>query len=152
MDEKIALKGRSDFARRLSAALLAANQPVGASTLARAYNLRSDGPPVTVHGVRKWLKGEAIPTQEKILVLSDWLNVHPSWLRFGEPGDGDNEGAPSCQKQISNEHLTLIHDVKSLSEPAQVVIRDVIDSLLRVAATGQDQLIASKPAGRRRAL
>ena len=99
MDEKIALKGRSDFARRLSAALLAANQPVGASTLARAYNLRTDGSPVTVHGVRKWLKGEAIPTQDKILVLSQWLNVHPSWLRFGEPVDGDNEAARSGQTE-----------------------------------------------------
>ena len=152
MDPKIALKGRSDFARRLSAALLAASQPVGASTLARAYNLRTDGPPVTVHGVRKWLKGEAIPTQDKILVLSEWLNVNPAWLRFGEPVDVTNEAAPSGQKQLSNEHLTLIHDVKSLSEPAQVVIRDVIDSLLRVAAKGQDGLIATKPASRRRTL
>jgi len=152
MEAKIALKGRSDFARRLAAALLAASQPVGASTLARAYNLRTDGPPVTVHGVRKWLKGEAIPTQHKILVLSQWLNVHPSWLRFGAPADGNNEAVFSGQKQISNEHLTLIDDIKSLSKPAQVVIRDVIDSLLRVAATGQNGLTASKPASRRRAL
>lgn len=152
MDQKIALKGRSDFARRLSAALLAANQPVGASTLARAYNLRTDGPPVTVHGVRKWLKGEAIPTQDKILVLSEWLNVHPSWLRFGEPVDPSSEAAPSAQKQLSNEQLTMIRDVKSLSAPAQVIIRDMIDSFLRVAANGQDGLIASKPASRLRSL
>jgi hypothetical protein len=28
--------------------------------------------------------GEGIPTQDRIQVLANWLNVSPSWLRFGE--------------------------------------------------------------------
>lgn len=28
--------------------------------------------------------GEAIPTQGRIQILAKWLNVSPSWLRFGE--------------------------------------------------------------------
>jgi hypothetical protein len=28
--------------------------------------------------------GEAIPTQGRIQILAEWLNVSPSWLRFGE--------------------------------------------------------------------
>lgn len=36
---------------------------------------------------RKWLKGEAIPTQDKIHILARWIGVSPQWLRFGEAGD-----------------------------------------------------------------
>jgi hypothetical protein len=28
--------------------------------------------------------GEAIPTQDRLQVLADWLSVSPSWLRYGE--------------------------------------------------------------------
>jgi hypothetical protein len=34
--------------------------------------------------VRRWLRGEAIPSQEKLQVLADWLKVEPHLLRFGE--------------------------------------------------------------------
>jgi transcriptional regulator with XRE-family HTH domain len=32
----------------------------------------------------RWLRGEAIPSQEKLQVLADWLKVEPQVLRFGE--------------------------------------------------------------------
>ena len=38
---------------------------------------------ISVHAVRKWLNGEAIPSHDKLLVLAGWLSVSPEWLRFG---------------------------------------------------------------------
>ena len=83
----MALDEKAAFSRRFSKALCSAGLSVVSPTLvAREFNKRYGGKPVTTQGVRKWLAGESIPAQDKIRVLSDWLNVSAQWLRFG---DGD---------------------------------------------------------------
>lgn len=74
-----------DFSARLLHALSRAGYTDSPTKLCRAYNSKTMGisHPLTIHACRKWIIGEAIPTQEKIKVLSDFLNVDPSWLRFG---------------------------------------------------------------------
>ena len=57
--------------------------PKARRSLLRKFNVRFAGRPVTVHAARKWLVGEAIPTQEKLRTLADWLGVPADWLRFG---------------------------------------------------------------------
>jgi transcriptional regulator with XRE-family HTH domain len=68
----------------LISAIEIAGVPDSATVVPREYNSRSNQPPISSHAVRKWLMGEAIPTQDRIQVLANWLNVSPSWLRFGE--------------------------------------------------------------------
>ena len=75
---------REDFSGRLQQALRNAEySPESPTQLARKFNMRFAGRPVTVHAARKWLVGEAIPTQEKLRTLADWLGVPADWLRFG---------------------------------------------------------------------
>ena len=76
------------FSRRLRDALKKAEAPAGAAALAREFNLRYAGRPVTGQAVGKWLAGKALPSQDKIRALSVWLEVTPHWLRFGEGGAG----------------------------------------------------------------
>ena len=38
---------------------------------------------MTFQAVSRWLKGESIPAQDKLLVLASALNVEPEVLRFG---------------------------------------------------------------------
>lgn len=149
MNLKIASDERIHFSDRLKAALIAANQPTGASAFARAYNLRADGATVTTHGVRKWLKGEAIPTHEKILIISKWLHVHSSWLRFGDAENCQYEQMPTINEELSTEHLALIHDVAALPAPAQAIIRDIVDAFMRVSASEQGGNAAGMPNRRR---
>jgi len=52
--------------------------------LEREFNSRYWGRSVTLQAVRRWLRGEAIPSQDKLQVLAEWLNVEPQVLRFGE--------------------------------------------------------------------
>ncbi|MDP1528693.1 helix-turn-helix domain-containing protein [Rhodoferax sp.] len=52
--------------------------------LEREFNTRYWGRSVTLQAVRRWLRGEAIPSQEKLQVLADCLKVEPQVLRFGE--------------------------------------------------------------------
>lgn len=75
---------RKLFSDRLQLALKNASlSPDSPTILAREFNAQFDGKPITVHAARKWLVGEAIPTQEKIRTLANWLEIPLEWLRFG---------------------------------------------------------------------
>jgi len=76
---------RAKFQARLAKALQFAGYPHDSPTqLAREFNLRFTGRPVTIHAARKWLVGESIPTQDKLRILAQWLGVTAEWLRFGD--------------------------------------------------------------------
>jgi hypothetical protein len=75
------------FSERLQHALRNADYaPDSPTQLAREFNLRYAGNQVTVDAARQWLVGDAIPAQEKLRALANWLGVSAQWLRFG--GDG----------------------------------------------------------------
>jgi transcriptional regulator with XRE-family HTH domain len=78
MDEK------TEFSQRLRKAIEDAGYSVRPTVLEREFNTRYWGRSVTVQAVRRWLRGEAIPSQEKLQVLAEWLKIEPHALRFGE--------------------------------------------------------------------
>jgi transcriptional regulator with XRE-family HTH domain len=105
------------FSDRLRSALKEAGYSAyGPTELAHQFNKRFAGHPVSVHAARKWLMGEAIPTQDKVRVLAEWLTVPAEWLRFGGHDGLVNGGAPN--RSIEPELGRLIADVQRL-EPAQ---------------------------------
>jgi hypothetical protein len=71
------------FSQRLRAAMIAAGYEPKPAVLEREFNLRYWGKPMTLHGVRRWLLGESLPKQEKVLVLAEWLQILPQELRYG---------------------------------------------------------------------
>lgn len=123
------MQDRQDFQSRLATALSAVGCQAKPTALARQYNLRAHGATITTHGARKWLMGEAIPTQDKLLVLANWLCVSPQWLRFGEgrigEGVASNDGGA-----IPHDEAILLGDFRRLDERSQAVVRDLIHSLL----------------------
>lgn len=50
----------------------------------REFNQRYWGKPVTFHAVRLWLRGETLPSQDRLLCLAEWLGVEPQTLRYGD--------------------------------------------------------------------
>ena len=92
MDSQLAIAERADFRERLILALDRASVSASPTVLAREFNVRDDGAAVTVHAARKWLVGEAYPTQARLSVLSKWLAVSAQWLRFGEGARGKHAG------------------------------------------------------------
>lgn len=71
------------FARRLKQALDGVGVRASPTFVANEFNLRFWGRSITPHTARNWLLGKAIPTQDKLRVLADWLQVSPDELRFG---------------------------------------------------------------------
>ncbi|WP_326939126.1 hypothetical protein [Actimicrobium sp. GrIS 1.19] len=105
--------------------------PDSPTQLAREFNIRFAGRPITVHAARKWLVGEAIPTQEKLRTLAQWLGVPAEWLRFG---GGDDKSAESADPTLRFESadVKLIADLQRLDETYRVIAREIIRMLVRI--------------------
>ena len=85
---------KQSFSRRLREALKRAQgEARGPAAIAREFNLRYEGTPVTAQAVHKWITGKALPSQDKLRALALWLEVSPQWLRFGDPDTGPGRAA-----------------------------------------------------------
>lgn len=82
--QSVSNSAKLDFAKRLALAMEDAGYAPKPSVLEREFNQRFVGKPMTLHGVRRWLLGETLPSQDKLMVLAEWLDVPPHQLRFGE--------------------------------------------------------------------
>jgi transcriptional regulator with XRE-family HTH domain len=122
---------REQFSQRLQKMLRQTHHsPDSPTELAREFNIRFAGPPITVHAARKWLVGEAIPTQEKLRMIAQWLGVPADWLRFGgaeAPGAQTDGGA-----RFESADVKLIADLQRLDEHYQVIAREMIRMLVRI--------------------
>lgn len=130
VDSKIVQQERGLFSERLKKSLDAAGLPTQASIFTRAFNARADGAAITAHAARKWLNGESLPTHEKIVILSIWLGVNASWLRFGEPGDDIFGVGVVPEASVSTPALALLNDIMSLPESPRRIIRGIVDAFL----------------------
>lgn len=127
---------RESFSLRLQQALRNAHHsPESPTELARDFNVRFSGRPITVHAARKWLVGEALPTQDKMRTLAGWLGVPVEWLRFG--GDERRtellEGASGFQP----EELKLVADLQLLNDHDREIVREFIRILVRTSRERQ---------------
>ena len=77
MDNKL------EFSHRLRDAMTAAGLAPRPGVLLTLFNTHYWGRSVSFQAVSRWLRGEAIPEQDKLLVLAGALNVQPEVLRFG---------------------------------------------------------------------
>jgi transcriptional regulator with XRE-family HTH domain len=72
------------FSQRLIDAMQQAGYQAKPAVLEREFNLRYWGKSVTLQGVRRWLRGEAIPSGDKLDTLVEWLGVNKQYLLYGE--------------------------------------------------------------------
>jgi transcriptional regulator with XRE-family HTH domain len=123
---------KQGFSRRLRDSLKRAQPAGGAAAIAREFNLRYDGTPVTVQAVRKWVSGKALPSQDKIRALALWLEVSPQWLRYGE---GESSGARTLRQEspaYRADAAWLAKKYEALNDPHKKMIVELIVALLRL--------------------
>ena len=77
------MKEKQEFSERLRVAMKARKLEISAAVLEREFNLRWSGQAIRRQTAWKWLNGEAIPTQDKLVELAKWLRQDPHVLRFG---------------------------------------------------------------------
>lgn len=122
------IKEREAFCARLREALAhAGHASAGPAEVAREFNRRYPGAPVTLHATRKWLLGEAMPLQSRLRVLADWLGVSAEWLRFGEAALSPRnlrEPGPEFDYQ-------LMREIVALTPAHQDVVKTLVSALAR---------------------
>lgn len=119
------------FSSRLQNALKDAGYSAyGPTELAHQFNIRFSGHPISVHAARKWLMGEAIPTQDKIRVLSEWLMVPPEWLRFG----GNDVGSETVSlDNVEHAFSKLVADIQRLDPYNRKLVFDFVRLVTRLS-------------------
>lgn len=121
------------FGKRLAHLLNDAGVGITSPTLvAREFNRRYAGKPVTTQAVRKWLNGEAIPAGDKIRTLAIWLKASPHWLHYGEKEK--NAAAlkveEACGAYDTDTLATLPEDFQRLSLEHKLMVGEIVRALL----------------------
>lgn len=118
------------FSERLKSALEAAGVRPSPTVIAHEFNLRFWGRSITPHTARNWLMGNSLPTQDKLRVLAEWLQVAPEELRFGRgpgklrmhDGDAQLEALNLADREMVTRYLTL-------APTARRTVREVVIAL-----------------------
>jgi hypothetical protein len=123
---------REDFTRRLAETLIRTGRSLSPTRLVSEFNLYYKGPKIHMHSCRKWLHGDAIPTQEKLVVLAHMLGVAPDWLRYGSDKQVVQE--PHLNAYVANpEDLSLLAAIQQLTQRDKHVLQDLIRNMIKMA-------------------
>lgn len=124
------------FTVRLEMLLQKKGKTLSPTALARDFNLRWRGVPVTVNATRKWLMGQAMPTMDKLAVLANMLNTSEDWLRWGDVSVEESVNQRYAQEispvraDLHDVEKSFIQDFKLLSSTNKKVVSAVMEILL----------------------
>ena len=120
MDEKAA------FSDRLKKAMAAAGYQPRPAVLEKQFNSRYWGKSLTFQAVSRWLNGQAIPSQEKLQVLAEWLAVEPQALRYGEETVRKVKAKKDRWATMAPEDRDLVDALLALPVAKKKVVREVV--------------------------
>lgn len=119
------------FAERLRLALSGCGIRQSPTIVANEFNLRYWVRSITPHTARNWLLGKSIPTQDKLRVLADWLQVSPDELRFGRYG-GAVKGAVAAGLSMADQEM--VSRFLRLDVNDRKTVREVVMALALAAS------------------
>ena len=123
------------FADRLRSALESSGVRASPTVVANAFNLRYHGRSITPHTARNWLLGKVMPTQDKLRVLAEWLQVSPDELRFGRaPGKTYVFEMNAGPVEMGLSDREMVDRYLSLSLEERKTIRDVVSAFVHAKA------------------
>ena len=134
MDQKL------EFAERLRHAMVTAGLEPRPGVLLSLFNAQYWGRSVTFQAVSRWMRGQSIPGQDKLLVLAEVLKIEPEVLRFGEGIRQSlterkqrwDEGVGYLERETFDAFLKL-------PAPQRKIIREVILTFAKVHADSDVQ-------------
>lgn len=130
------LDEKQGFSKRLKEAMRRARLDAdGATRIAREFNLRYHGDPVTTQAVRKWLSGRSLPSQDKIRALAGWLDVSAQWLRFGDTERREERGGAAARQDspaYRTDQLWVARKFEQLGDPHKKMVVEIVLALLRL--------------------
>jgi len=129
------MEHKLEFAQRLREAMLAAGLEARPGVLLNLFNTHYWGRSVSFQAVSRWLRGEAIPAQDKLLVLAEILKVEPEVLRFGRAvRHRVQESRKRWDDGVSYEEREVFDAFLRLPVPQRKVVREIILAFTQVHA------------------
>lgn len=134
------MNNKLEFAQRLRDAMVAAGLEPRPGVLLNLFNANYWGRSVTFQAVSRWLRGEAIPEQDKLLALAGALKIEPQVLRFGD----EVRSAIQQQKQRWDEGVGYLERETfdaflKLPAPQRKLIREVILTFAKVHSESEER-------------
>lgn len=127
------MKEKTEFAERLRDAMTRAGHAARPSVLEREFNTRYWGESVTLQAVSRWLNGQAIPSQDKLQTLAEWLKVEPQILRFGEGiAKSVKQYRERWDEKLTHQERETVDAFLQLPAPQRKVVREVILTFAKV--------------------
>ena len=118
------------FAERLRSALDAVGVRPSPTLVANGFNQRYWGRSITPHTARNWLLGQSMPTQDKLVVLAEWLQVSPDELRFGKAASAQRLADADPQfEQLDMADREMISRYLGLPAPDRKTVREVVAAM-----------------------
>jgi len=118
------------FANRLTQALTNKGYIALRSTKGTGIKILTEIMGTSEQICRRYLRGDAMPSYQKIQQLADYLNVNPGWLVFGDAGD-TTDPSKQIDKKLLHYILKKSHYLYASSQPDN---EDYADFVLQLIA------------------
>lgn len=133
-------KAKAEFAERLRQAMLALGYEPKPAVLEKEFNQRYWGRAMTLHGVRRWLRGETFPSNDKLHVLAEWLQVLPHELRDGLAiSERIVQRRKRWEEDVGYVEREVFEAYLKLPVPYRKIVREVILAFARSHGAGDEQ-------------
>ncbi len=120
------------FSERLREAMINSGYEVRPIVLEREFNQRYWGRSISFQAVRRWLNGEAVPTQDRLQILAEWLGVDPHWLRFGENLSGSvQQQRKRWDAKMTPKERQVIEVFMGLPAEKRKMVGEIIEALAK---------------------
>ena len=124
---------KTEFSARLRHAMQAAGYAVSPTVLEHEFNLRWHGRSISTQAAWSWLNNKAIPTQDKVQVLAEWLKIEPQVLRFGEAvRQSLQKRRQRWEEGMNHLERETVDTFLQLPAPQRKLIREVILTFAQV--------------------
>jgi transcriptional regulator with XRE-family HTH domain len=129
------MEHKLEFAQRLRDAMVSAGLEPRPGVLLNLFNAHYWGRSVSFQAASRWLRGEAIPAQDKLLVLAEVLRVEPEVLRFGQAvRHRVQERRARWDEGVGYQEREVFDAFLGLPAPQRKLVREVILAFAQVHA------------------
>lgn len=120
-----------DFSRRLTEAMRAKGYEPKPGVLHKLFNSHYRGRSVAFSTASKWLRGMALPEQDKLQVLADLFGVEPHVLRFGRTAKGSRieEASAAWHAGMGAQDRQAVQALLALPPTKRRLVRELIQVL-----------------------
>jgi len=119
-----------EFGQRLHEGMKAVGLEPKPSVLLNLFNARYWGAPVSFQAVSRWLNGQAMPRQDKLVVLAEILRMEPELLQYGRTVHRRvQEKRKRWEEALSYQEREMFDAYLQLPVPQRKLVREVIEAL-----------------------